>query len=383
MDKQERLERIWQRLYKLLRGFITRRFHLEAELCEAEGPCMVISNHVTTWDPLLLAMSFPRKHLHFVASEHIFRLGLLSRILCALVDPIARRKGSMGTDTVMQCLRTVKAGGSVGLFAEGDATWDGLSVKVFPATGKFVRSSGATLVTYRLEGGYLSLPRWSRRLRRGKMRGHAVGIYPPEQLRAMKPQEIYELINRDIYEDAWQRQRAEHTEFKARAAAEHIEQALFICPSCHRTDGLRGVGDKLRCDCGFETRYTAQGFFDPPEPFETIADWDRWQFRQLREGDFVHGEDELFHDEGLVLNGIGEKHKQRALTRGRLCQYEDSLSIGDRRFPLADISSMAMVKASVLLFTAQESYYEIRASRPCCLRKYLAVWENSKSTEEK
>ncbi len=382
MDKRDKLERTWRRLQWLLRGFIIRRFNLEAVPCEVKGPCMVISNHVTTWDPLLLAMSFRYKHLHFVASEHIFRLGLVSRLLSALVAPIARRKGSMAADTVMQSLRAIKAGGSVCIFAEGDATWDGVGVDVFPATGKMVRSSGATLVTYRLEGGYLSLPRWSRKLRRGKVRGSAVGIYPPEQLKAMKPQEILAIINRDIYEDAWQRQRTEHREFRAKAPAEHMEQALFLCPKCGRTDGLRGLGDRVKCGCGFETRYTDQGFFDPPEPFETIRDWDIWQFDRLKQGEFVHGTEELFHDDGLVLNGIGARHKQRALTRGRLTQYEDCLRIGDRSFPLRQISSMAMVKASVLLFTAGEEYYEIRSGGFRCLRKYLAVWENSRKEHQ-
>lgn len=377
MDKQERLERNWRRLRRLLNGFICGRFNLTAEPCCAEGPCMVIANHVTTWDPLLLAMSFPQKHLHFVASEHLFRLGPVSRIICALVDPIARRKASMGTDTVMQCLRTIKAGGSVCIFAEGDATWDGVSAKVFPATGKLVRSSGATLVTYRLEGGYLSLPRWSRKLRRGKMRGYTVGVYTPQQLAAMRPEEIYELINRDIYEDAWQRQRTEHTEFKAGKPARGLEQALFLCPECGRTDGLRGVGDRITCSCGFSLSYTTQGFFDPPRPFETIRDWDRWQFERLRAGDFVRDE-ALFFDEDLTLRAIDAGHRQRALASGRLTQYEDSLSIGGRSFLLADISNMAMVKASVLLFSMGQDYYELRASQPCCLRKYLAVWENGR-----
>ena len=126
---------------------------------------------MTTWDPLLLAMSFPDKPIRFVASEHIFRHGLVSRLLTWLVAPIPRKKAASGADTVMASLRALKAGDSVCIFAEGDASWDGLTHPVFPATGKLARMAGVPLVTYRLEGGYLSLPRWSKKLRRGKMRG--------------------------------------------------------------------------------------------------------------------------------------------------------------------------------------------------------------------
>ena len=38
---------------------------------------------------------------------------------------------------------------------------------------------------------------------------------------------------------------------------------------------------------------------------------------------------------------------------------------------------MAIVKANILLLTTGDHYYEIRAQRSCCLRKYLAVWQNA------
>ena len=79
-----------------------------------------------------------------------------------------------------------------------------------------MRRSGATLITYRLEGAYLTDPRWSRFLHRGRIYGHAVGVYPPEQLKAMSGEEIDRLINGDIREDAWQRQETEHRHFKNR-----------------------------------------------------------------------------------------------------------------------------------------------------------------------
>lgn len=120
------------------------------------------------------------------------------------------------------------------LFAEGEATWSGRSGKIFPATGKMIRRSGATLVTYRLEGAYLSDPRWSKSLHRGRIYGHPVGIYPPEKLKAMSPEEIDQLINKDIYEDAWERQKAEHIRFKSRRRAEHMETALFNVPGVRR-----------------------------------------------------------------------------------------------------------------------------------------------------
>ena len=371
MDKSLR---IWHVLHALLRRFLERRFAFTPRPCRVDGPCLIISNHVTTWDPLLLSLSFYDNPIHFVASEHIFRRGLVSRLLQKLVDPIPRRKGAAGADTVMACLRRLKAGQTVCIFAEGDACWDGLSHEVFPATGKLARMSGATLVTYRLEGGYLTLPRWSKRRRRGRMRGGPVGIYPPEELKKLTPAEVTDRMNRDIFEDAWQRQRTEHIAYRGKNRAEGIELGFFLCPKCGAVGTVRGAGNAIRCTCGFETAYTEQGFLDPPEPFETLAQWEAWQREQLLHRETTEGES-LFSDSDIRLTRIESHHEETILATGTLCQYPDSLACAGESFPLDEIGSMAMVKANILLLTVGDNYYELRAKEPRCLRKYLLWWE--------
>ena len=165
MDKNTHENRAaWLFFQGLMDLFLERKFNLEAEPCDAEGPCLVVANHVSTWDPILLARSFRKTPVHYVASEHVFRWGLLSRLIEYLLAPIARRKAGSAADTVMKCLRRLKAGQTVCIFAEGEATWDGVNIDIFSATGKMARTSGASLVTYRIEGAYLSRPRWTKKM---------------------------------------------------------------------------------------------------------------------------------------------------------------------------------------------------------------------------
>ena len=376
-----RRQKIWRFLCMMFRPFLVRRFALTAEPCKVEGPCLIVANHVTNFDPMLLAMSFPDRPIRFVASEHIFRHGWISRLLEKLVAPIARRKGAAGADTVRAVLRALKDGELVCLFAEGDATWDGLTHPVFPATGKMARSAGAALMTYRLEGGYLSMPRWSGRLRRGKMRGRAVGIYPPETLKGMKGPEITEMIDRDLFENAWARQRAEHVPFRAKRRAEGIERGFFLCPRCRRFGTVKGAGDRVTCPCGLDLLYTEEGFFEPKEPFETLAEWDAWQTEALRDMSFPAWEP-VFSDAKVRGRQLGQDHGERALGTDTLVQEPDALCWGSLRFPLADIRSMAMVKANILLLTVGDSYYEFRTGKACCLRKYLSFWQTRGAGEK-
>lgn len=371
--KPKRLKR-WKLLYRLAHGFITRRFHLEAERLNPVGPCLIIANHVTNWDPLMLAMSFPETPIRFVASEHIFRHGLISKLLEWLVAPIPRKKAASGADTVMAVLRALKAGDTVCIFAEGDAAWDGLTHPVFPATGKLARMAGVPLVTYRIEGGYLSLPRWAAGLRRGKVRGRQIGFYPPEELKMKKGPEITAVIDRDLREDAFARQRIEHVPYRGKNLAEDIERGFFICPKCGKPGTVRGLGDTVYCTCGMRLTYTEEGFFDPPIPVQTTAEWERLQQAALQKI-CREKKDTLFSDSGLCLREIKNGHRERALGRGALSMRPDTLEIAGRRFPLSEIDSMAMVKAHILLFSVGGVYYEIRADGEQCLRKYLMAWQ--------
>ena len=375
MDPYRRHVLIYCFLSVLVRPVLRAKFNLSGEKLQADGPFLLVSNHVTGWDPLLVGVCLGGRQAYFVASEHIFRLGLLTKVLHWLLAPIPRRKASTGMDTVKACLRHLHAGHSVCLFAEGEQCWDGRTGPIFPATGKLAKSSGAALVTFRLEGGYLSLPRWGKHICRGAVHGHPVGVYSPKELKKLSPQEINALIERDIAEDAWERQRQRPVRYRGKRRAEGLERALYACPGCRRIGTLRTDRDRVFCPCGFERRYTEYGFFEPMEPFETLTDWDLWQRELLRARDFAHEGDLLFQDVGLELKRIQSDHREELLALGTLRQFEDRLECEGQRFPLPEIRSMAMVQTHLLLFSSGGNYYQLRSSTGVNLRKYLEIWK--------
>ena len=380
MDAYKRHQLIWRLLYPAVSFWICRKFHMTHEDLDLEGPVLIVPNHVNAWDPLLVAMSLKRRQAYFVASEHLFRLGFVSRALEWLVAPIPRRKASAGTDTVKACLRQLRAGHSIVLFAEGEQCWDGRNNRIFPATGQLAKASGATLVTYRLEGAYLSKPRWARGVRRGRVYGHPVNVYPPEVLKTMSPADINAAIERDTFEDAWQRQRDWRQDYRGKKLAEGLERAMYLCPRCRKTGSLRTEGDRIFCSCGFALRYTAAGFFSPAEPFETLADWEDWQRQALRERNFTHAGELLFEDQDLLLTRIGPGHEEHELGRGALRQYEDRLECAGMAFPLREIRDMAPVQSYLLLLSVGDAYYQLRSDSGANLRKYLEIWKEAKTS---
>lgn len=375
MSKPGHLDKKWKIICGIGGPFIRRIFRFEHENCAPEGPCLVIANHVTNFDPLLLAVSFGKKPMCFVASEHLFRKGWMTKVIRWLFDPIARRKGASGMETSMSIARKLKAGETVCLFAEGETTWDGLTQKIFPATGNLARIPGVKLVTYRLEGGYLTAPRWANAMRKGKMRGHIVNTYTQEDLKGMNGAQITQLIDRDIFEDAWERQRAEPVRYKGKNLAENIEVALFACPRCKRLGTVHGVGDRVLCECGLDVKFTEYGLFEPAEPFENMHQWEVWQQEILKAGGYVR-EGSKLSDEGLVLTEVTQAHGEREAASGTLEFLPDRLKIADAEFPFGEISSMALLQRRKLVFTHNDRYYELRREKPLCMRKYLACWNN-------
>lgn len=375
MDAYKIHRTVWRVGIKLLRPFFEHKFHYTHEDYAAEKPCVVVANHVTNWDPLLMAVSFAKHHMYFVASEHLFRKGYLSKLINFLAGPIARKKGSSGVDTAMACLRHIRRGHSVCVFGEGEVTWDGLSKPVFPGTGMLAKMSGATLVTYRLEGGCLTRPRWATTIRKGKMHGSIVGIYEPETLKSMSNDEVTELINRDIFENTWERQAAQQIPYKGRKLANRIESALFLCPECKQIGTLNGHGTTVSCTCGFKTQYTPLGVFNPPAPFQHIGQWDAWQHQCLKNGDFVQ-KTPLFSDCRVKLYEILDDHASKELLTAPVTLDHHVIQCGSMRFDLEQISSMAIVQTNILLFTHDSHYYELRGLDIINFRKYLALWQN-------
>lgn len=365
-------------------GFRSDKVHIDST------PYLVISNHVTDFDPILLGVAFDR-HMYFVAGEHVFRGNAVMRFAGRTFSPISRVKGRTDAFAAKQILSKLKEGANVCLFAEGNTTFNGLTEPVFSSTGRLAQISGATLVTYRLEGGYLAAPRWAKLRRKGPVTGRCVGVYPPEQLRSMSAEAITAAINADIFEDAFQRQAGTGHIYKGKDLAERLELALYQCPRCGRIGTLRSSGDLFACTCGLRVRYSEAGTFESadgaPVPFRNVRDWDAWQTEQMRALAASMPAEPVFSDEGFVLRKISETHDTEESARGTLSISAHELRCGrcggGRTFPLSEIAGLAIHGAYTLVFTATGGYYELRPEEPRCARKYYTFFHLLKETTNK
>lgn len=392
-----------------LKSWMKRKFDTQLEqIRPATRPCIVLCNHTSNYDPILLGTQFPEL-LYFVASDHLFRLGLTSRLLIALAGPIPRLKSSTDVQTAKQILSKLREGGSVGLFAEGNNTFCGVTGEIPESTGKLVKRSGAGLITYRIDGAYFSNPRWGKHCRKGRVTGQVVAEYSPEQLSQLSVEEVNQRIRQDLFVDAYEEQKQTMQPYLGTDLAESLELALYLCPNCGRIDSLRSKGDRFFCACGLNLLYSAQGFLQSADgtasPIDTVRDWFHWQQQEL--SDQIHKWMEkdtdsdtntrmvprfpLFADERQTLYLIDKANSVTKIGSGTLQFYQDRLELelvsegevendGPITFPWRGIKDMSIYEKSMLIFTTLDHQtYEVKSEHLRNAVKYVDAFRALKA----
>ncbi len=356
----------WKVIHPIAVLFLKIRFGYTYK--KAEGlpdKYIVLSNHTTDYDPLFVASSF-KEQMYYVASEHVARWGFLSKLLTYWLAPIVRYKGTTATITVMEMLRKIREGASVCMFAEGARSWDGVTDKFLPSTGKVVKSAKCGLVTYRIEGGYFVSPRWSASLRRGRVHGAPVNVYTKEQLAKMSVEEINAAIARDLHEDAYERQLANPVSYKGKNIAEGMENLLFICPKCGAMDSFHSEGDAVSCSaCDLKFRYTEYGMLEGA-PFKTVYDFAKWQKEEARK--LVANNNVIQAQKGTLKTVVN--HVEEMVDEGMVSMDTDGITVGNTTISMDQILDLNMFGKRGIVFSTKETYYELKPEKGTCAYKF-------------
>ena len=384
MEKYKRHQIFWKIIRFIAPSVLKPLYKYSYELApKLEPPYLVFSNHNGDLDPALVALSFPQQ-MYFVASEHVYRAGFASKILRFVFEPIAKRKGTADAVTVMKSIRALREGKNVCIFPEGQKSFNGITGEINIATGKLVKASKASLVTYKLEGGYFTTPRWGKGIRKGKMHGSIVNIYNKEDLEKLSPEEITDLVKKDLYEDAYQKQSQNLIAYKGKNLAEGIEHALCLCPECKQIDTLFSKKNSVFCkNCDFTTSIDIYGYFDESCKFKTVLQWDEFQQEELkkliREKSSEKSEF-IFSDDEVTLKTVKAEHQEEIIGTGKFSMFTDKFifnSVKDEKeisleIPQKNIVDISMYGKQALVFSDNNgNYYELTSKNIINVRKYI------------
>jgi len=160
-----------------------------------EGPVLLVSNHQSNLDPVLVGIACPRQ-LKYLARQGLFfwPFSLWIRSLGAV--PIDREKGAIaGIRTTLQLL---KQGEAVLVFPEGSRTPDGKLHELLSGFCLLARRSGATIVPCGIEGAFDALPRGKVFARLAAIRLEFEKPISPKEVAQMSDQELVRTVRRGL-----------------------------------------------------------------------------------------------------------------------------------------------------------------------------------------
>lgn len=140
----------------------------------ASGPVLIIANHQSYLDPILI-QSFCRRPMHTMAKSTQYASALMRWLLPRLLAFPVRRY-QVDPQSVRSVLRHLRQGHAVGIYIEGERSWDGRLQRPRLGTVRLLLKSGVPVVPVGISGSYDVWPRWDHGLRRAPVR---ISFGPP------------------------------------------------------------------------------------------------------------------------------------------------------------------------------------------------------------
>ena len=367
-------------LRDLVRPLFCGLYHVKVEKFRQENgrQYLVLANHQTGFDQFFPSFAF-KQHLYYVASEDIFSMGLLSKIIEWLAAPIPIKKQVTDIRAVMNCIKVAKEGGSIAMFPEGNRTFSGKTGYINPAIGGLAKKLGLPIAFFKIEGGYGVQPRWSDVRRKGKMRAYVSCVLEPEEYKNFSNEELYQRICQELY----QNEANSEGNFVHKKSAEYIERVLYVCPHCGITH-FESSGEVFRCvSCGRSAKYLPNKEISGDFPFRYMLDWYDYQQDYINRLDTLTLTDEPIIRDVCDLYQVDLYSKKKNLAQNvQLSLYGDRIELSGsfcQVFPFAEVENVTILGKNKLNVYYADMVYQIQSDKRFNGLKYLNLFHRYKN----
>jgi 1-acyl-sn-glycerol-3-phosphate acyltransferase len=289
---------------------------------------------------------------------------------------------------IVEVIRKQK--GAVGIYPEGQASWDGGSLPLYASTAKLLRLLKAPVLLAKTHGGYLSLPRWTKFRRRGKIVLEFSILFSPEDLKTLAPAVIHERLEAGIFHDETAWEEKNRIVFAHPRRAENLELALFMCPACSSVSAMKSSDTRIFCSsCGFGLEFDEYGRFSPPGELRgkeadrsssaegvpatpipvSVPMWETWQKKAF--GEYIlravaeKDDRPLLEARGVRFSRGWRMEGMTEAGIGRLVLHSDRLDFIPENgavlsLPVSRIEGPGVLKKNLLEFYVEKSVYRAR-----------------------
>lgn len=127
-----------------------------------DGPFIIVANHSSLLDPVILGVSV-RPKVIFVAAAYLFKIGWLGYMLRKFNSIPVQRENDI--EAIKQSLKILKRGGVLGIFPEGGIDRQKNNLPVRAGAAYLATKIGVPIVPIRIKGADKALPRGAKFIR--------------------------------------------------------------------------------------------------------------------------------------------------------------------------------------------------------------------------
>ena len=357
--------------------------HVEPFREQEKRPYLILLNHQTPFDQFFAGLAF-KGPVYYMATEDIFSLGWLSAVIRWLVAPIPIKKQTTDVNAVMTCLRVAREGGTICIAPEGNRTYSGRTEYMNPAIAGLAKKLRLPIALFRIEGGYGAEPRWSDKIRKGKMHASVVEVIPADEVATLTKEELAERVAKGLYVD----EAVADQSFRSKRRAEYIERMAYVCPFCGLSE-FHSEGNITTCKkCGKQIEYcedkTLRGI-DCEFPFPFAAQWYDYQKEYINGLNVMElTETPLYREQADVYEVLLYKKKNPLRQSATLSLYGDRLVLdeGTRNvleLPFSEVTAAAVLGRNKLNVYHGDMVYQFKGSKHFNALKYVHLYYRYKN----
>ena len=358
-------------ILRFLAFFFVGYRHKDNYKIKKDEPILVLSNHQTDMDSLLVNLSFSRL-LRVVTTDNLFKKNLLGFALKKF-GAIPKRKGMVDPNSTMQMLRVINKKQSLLLFPEGNRTYAEFQYYLSPRFVQMIKVMKVTVVLFNLHGGNGTHPRFMRRKRRGPFYGKINKVLRYEEYKDMSDEELFSIIKDGI--KVYDSESGQL--YKDKKRAEYLERMFFACPQCHSAQTLYSKREIIRCQkCGFEAEFTEDLHLKTRNSqikYTKLLDWYNYQKTWIKDLQ-IDNDSTIFSDQNVKLLTAQPYTKVEILAQGNMSVNKDRMFVGDKAFDLKDIEIASPVSGIKLVFTYNGQSFEIKGDKRFNPLKYVLLF---------
>ena len=344
---------------------------------------LVLFNHQTAYDQFFVSWAFRKQHLYYVATEDLFSLGFVSKIIKYVVAPIPIKKQTTDSRAVMTCAKVVKEGGSIAMAPEGNRTFSGKTEYIKESLVKLIRLLKLPIAIFIIEGGYGVHPRWSDVVRKGKLTAGVKQVIEYEEYSRLTDDELYQLIKTALYVNECKLD----YEYKSKKTAEYLERAIYVCPHCGLTT-YYSQNDWIICSrCGKKVQYLPTKELrgvGHDFPFTFVNDWYEYQNDFIRKADLsVYKDKPAYVDTVKFSKVFLYKNKRVLSTSAEISLYFDKITMFDgvrgMTFNFDSVDAVTVLGKNKVNIYCKDSVYQIKGDFRFNALRYVHFYHKYKN----